>query len=190
MHRDARVFQVHPFNATRFAQCVKTTARGRFRTSLRAAERDWFAGDDAELCVTTHHRDRVHDPRHRLFVGVDVGRGNVAVWSNDRRDLESVAARESFEFGFGKTLRIANHTALAATIRNADSGALPRHPRLERLDFVERDVGMITNAALGWTTRDVVLHAITFKYLHVAAIHLHGNGNDQLPFGIFQNMTH
>src|SRR6185369_5248953 len=122
-----------------------------------------------ELRVTTHHRDRVHDPRHRLLVSVDVGCGDVAVWSNNRRDLESVATRESFEFAFRKTLRIANYTPFAAAIRNTDGGALPRHPRRECFNFVERDVGMIANAALRWTTRDVVLHAITFKHLYVAA---------------------
>src|SRR5215203_3895923 len=49
---------------------------------------------------------------------------------------------------------------------------------------------MITNATLRWTTRDVVLHTITFKHLHVAAIHLHRNGNDQLSFCILQHVTH
>src|SRR4029079_6472243 len=85
---------------------------------------------------------------------------------------------------------IANHAAFAAAIRNTHGGAFPRHPRSERLHFIKRDVWMITNAALRWSTRNVVLHAITFKHLHVAAVHLHRNRDDQLPLGIFQNVTH
>ena len=52
------------------------------------------------------------------------------------------------------------------------------------------DIWVIANAALCRTTRDVVLHAITFKHLHVAAIHLHRNRNNQLPLGILQNPPH
>src|ERR1051325_11647271 len=106
--------------------------------------------------MTTHHRDRVHDPRHCLFVGVDVRRGNIAIRPDDRSDLESVTSRQSLQLRSRKTLRITNHAALAAAIRNTDSGALPRHPRRQRLHFIERNVWMIANAALRWTTRNVV----------------------------------
>src|SRR4051794_31185026 len=122
--------------------------------------------------MTAHHRDRVHDPRHCLFVGVNVRRGNVAVRANDRRDLEGIAACQPFQLVTRKTLRIANDTTLAAAVRNTDSRTLPRHPRSEGFDLVERDVWVITDTALGWPTRDVVLHAITLKHLHVAAVHL------------------
>src|SRR5215470_9028220 len=49
---------------------------------------------------------------------------------------------------------------------------------------------MITNTAFRWSTRDVVLHTITFKHLHVTAVHLHWNRDDQLPLGIFQYVPH
>src|SRR5689334_7758014 len=49
---------------------------------------------------------------------------------------------------------------------------------------------MITDAALRRTTRDVVLHAKSFKHLDVAAVHLYGNRNDQLSLGILQHMPH
>ena len=38
---------------------------------------------------------------------------------------------------------------------------LPRHPRRERLDFVERHVRMKARAALAGSSRDVVLHAVS-----------------------------
>src|SRR6185437_10988568 len=97
MNRHTCVLQAHSFHTTSFTQRVETTARSRFRASLRAAERDWLAGDDAELSMTTHHRDRVHDPRHCLLIGVNVRRGYVAIRADDRRDLESVTSRQSLQ---------------------------------------------------------------------------------------------
>src|SRR5678815_1120017 len=113
--------------------------------------------------MTAHHRDRVHDPRHRLFIGVDIRRGYISIWSNDRCDLKSIAARQSLEFAFRKTLRITNYAALPAAIRNADGCTLPGHPRGQCFDLFERDVGVITNAAFCWTTRNVV----SVSYTHL-----------------------
>src|SRR5205085_9010432 len=175
-------------HATSFAQGVETAARRRFRATLRAAKRDGLARDDAQLRVPTNHGDRVHDPSHRLVVGIDVGRGDVAVWPDDGRDLESVAARETFEFVHGHGLRIADHAALAAAVRDADGRAFPSHPRRERLDLVERDARMKADAAFGWPARDVVLHAIALEDLHVAAVHLHGDRDDQLALRVLQDL--
>src|SRR6185503_14752285 len=38
VHRHTRTFQAHPFHTTSLTQRIETTARGRFSTSLRAAE--------------------------------------------------------------------------------------------------------------------------------------------------------
>src|SRR6185503_17264671 len=105
-----------------------------------------------------------------LFVCVNVGRGDVAIRTDDWRVLKRIAPCEPLEFVLRKALRIANYAAFASTIRYADSRALPRHPRCECFDFIERYVWVITNATFGWTTRDIVLHTITFEYLHVAAL--------------------
>src|SRR5205085_5422607 len=122
--------------------------------------------------VPADHRDGVHDPSHRLIVRIDIGRGDVAVWADDGRDLKGVAARQAFEFVLRHGFRIADDAAFAAAVRDAHGRALPSHPRGERLDFVERHARVKTYAALGWPARDVVLHAIALEDLHVAAVHL------------------
>ena len=91
---------------------VEAAARRRLAAPLRAAERDGLARHHAQLGVAAHHRDGVHDPRHRLLVGVDVGRGDVAVGADDGRDLEGVAARQ--------TLQLA--------LATSTSGRRPRRP--------------------------------------------------------------
>src|SRR5688572_22936549 len=108
MDRHARALQAHSFDPAGFTQRIETATRSRFRTSLRTAERDRFASDDTEFGMTAYHRDRVHDPRHCLLVGVNVGRGNVAIGTNDGRDLESVAARQSLQLVLRKTFWIAD----------------------------------------------------------------------------------
>src|SRR4030095_9324584 len=140
--------------------------------------------------MTTDHRDGIHDPRHGLLIRVDVRRGNVAIWPNDRRDFKSVATSKPLEFVSRKTLRITNNSALTTAIRNANCRTLPGHPRGQCFHFIEADVWVITNTSLGWPTRNVVLDAITLKHLHVAPIHLYRDGDDQLALGILEYMPH
>src|SRR6266536_6152682 len=157
--------------------------------SLRAAERKRFTRDHAQFCVSAHHGNRIHDPGHRLRVGINVRRGNVSIWSDYRRNLESITARQTLQLVLRKALRIANHSTFTAAVRNVDSGALPCHPRGQRFYFFESDVRVITYAALRRPPRDVVLHAITLENFYFATIHLHGDRYDQLPLGTAQDVA-
>ena len=67
-------------------------------------------------------------------------------------------------------------------------GALPRHPRRQRRHFVERDVGVIADAALGRAERDVVLHAVAGEDLDLAVVHLHRARHDDLPLGVGEDL--
>jgi len=49
---------------------------------------------------------------------------------------------------------------------------------------------VIADAAFGRAARDVVLHAIAFKNFRLAAVHLDGNRNDELPFGSPEHRAH
>ena len=80
--------------------------------------------------------------------------------------------------------RIADDAALAAAERDVRDGALPRHPRGERGDLVERDAGMVADAAFRGPERDVVLHAIAGEDLDGAAVHLHRTRHDDLALGV------
>ena len=50
--------------------------------------------------------------------------------------------------------------------------ALPRHPHRERLDLVERDVGVVADAALRRAARDVVRDAVAREDLRAPVVHL------------------
>src|SRR6185436_2945333 len=58
------------------------------------------------------------------------------------------------------------------------------------LYFTKRNVRVITNSSFRRAAGNIVLHAITLKYLNISAIHFHRYGNDQLSLGIFQHMPH
>jgi hypothetical protein len=56
-------------------------------------------------------------------------------------------------------------------------------------NLVQSDIGMVTDAALGGAAGQVVLHAVAFVRLNFPVVHAHGDGNDQLPLGLFQNRS-
>ncbi len=59
-----------------------TTRRSRI-AAWNAAEVEGLAGDHGEAVLPgVHHLVGVEDPRHRLSIGIDVGGGDVGVWSN------------------------------------------------------------------------------------------------------------
>ena len=118
-----------------------------------------LAGDDAEHGVALVHRVGVEHPRHRRRVRADVRRGDVLLRADLVDDLRGEPARHALELAARHRLRVADHAALRAAERQAHQRALPRHPHRERLDLVERDVGVIANAALRRAARDVVRDA-------------------------------
>src|SRR6185436_5470550 len=75
----------------------------------------------------------------------------------------------------------AYHAALAAAKGNVRHRALPRHPRGQRGHLVERDAGVIADAALGRSERDVVLDAVAGEDFDLAVVHLDRARDDDLP---------
>src|SRR6185437_13583964 len=165
-------------------------AAGGFGTSARAAEGERFAGDHGGFSAAHVHGIRIHEPRHDLLVGIDVGRRNVAVRSDEVDDFGGVAPGELFELGVGKDVRIDDDAPLTASERDVDDGALPRHPRSERAYFIERDVGRETNAPFSRTAHDRVLDAIAFEDFDAAVIEQDGYMHRDLAGGRAQNFLH
>ena len=89
--------------------------------------------------------------------------------------LAALSPREPLEFTDAQLRRIADHAALGATERKIHHGALPRHPCRQRPYFVEIYVRRITNAALRWPTREIVLHAEALEDPGPAVVHRDGN---------------
>ena len=42
---------------------------------------------------------------------------------------------------------------------------------------------------LAGTARRVVEHAVAFEHLHFSVVHHHGNGDDDLPFGVAKHLV-
>ena len=159
-------------------------AAGRLAAAERAAHLDRLAGDHRRRRVADVHAVGVHDPRHDLIVGVDVGRGHVLLGSDRVDDFRDVAARQRLELAPRHPRGIADDAALAAAERDVRDGALPRHPGGQRRDLVERHVGVIADAALRRTERDVVLHAVAGEDLDLAVVHLDRARDRDLPFRV------
>ena len=163
-------------------------AAGRFAAAERSAELDRLAGDHRRRRVADVHGVGVHHPRHDLLVGVDVGRRHVFLRADRVDDFRDVAARQRFDLALRHLRRIADDAAFAAAERDVRDRALPRHPRGERGHFVERDAGVIADAAFGRAERDVVLDAEAGEHFDLAVVHLHRTGDDDLPLRVGEDL--
>ena len=126
------------------------------------------------------HGVGVHDPGHSLLVGVHVGGGDVFFGADELDEFGGIAAGHAFEFALRHFLRIADDSAFRAAEGDVDDGALPGHPGGEGADFVESDVGRVTDAAFGGASSDGVLHAVAGEDFDRAVIHADGDVNDDL----------
>ncbi len=129
------------------------------------------------------HRQRVHHPRHHAAVGVDVGRRDVTVRAEQRRDLVRVAARQPLELAEAQPRRVAPHAALRAAERQVGDGGLERHRRRECLHLVDVEVRVESQAALAGATRRVVLHAPAGEHLDRTVVHPHRHRDLEHPDG-------
>ena len=162
-------------------------AAGGFAPAQRAAHLDRLAGHDRGRRIADVHAVGVHHPRHDLIVGVDVGRGHVLVRADRVDDLRDVAPGQRLELAPRHPRRVADDAALAAAERDVRHRAFPRHPGRQRRHLVERDVGVIADAALGRTERDVVLHAVAGEDLDLPVVHLHRARHGDLPLRVRQD---
>src|SRR5580704_16821990 len=128
----------------------------------------------------------IHDPGHGLFVGAYVRRGNVALGTKPFTEFASVAAGDALEFGLRKLGGIADHAALRATEGNVDDGALPRHPRSEGADFVDRDVWRETDAAFAGAAYGGMKDAVADENFEAAVIHRNRQVDGYLLAGVLE----
>jgi hypothetical protein len=94
-----------------------------------------------------------------------------------------VSARQRFELPRRHPGWIADDATFPAAEGDVGDGALPSHPGGEGGDLVERDVGVIADAALGRAECDVVLDAIAGEDLDLAVVHQHGHETTICRFG-------
>ncbi len=133
--------------------------------------------------VAHGHGVSVHNPRHGLRVGINIGRGNVLRGPDDRQNFAGIAPRHPFEFALGHALGVTNHAALRAAERHVQHGGLPRHPGRQRFYLIQRYVGMVADASFSGSSRDVVLHPVAGQHFYLPVIHLCRDGNLQHALG-------
>jgi hypothetical protein len=136
--------------------------------------------------MTGVHRDRVHDPGHHLRVRPHVGSGDVLLGPDEDRYLGRVATGQVLELVQRQLARVARDRALGSAVRKPDRRALPRHQHRQRLDQVEVDRGVITDAALGRAAADVVLYAPAREHVHGPVVHANREVDGQLALDVTQ----
>src|SRR5438094_373192 len=164
-------------------------APGRLDATRRPTDLERLARHRGRHRVAEVHRQRVHDPRHRLPVGVHVRRRDVAVAPDQDRDLGREAPRHVLQLVLRELARVDDDAALGAAERDADDSALPRHPHRERLDLVQRHVGVVADATLGRPAVDVVLDTVPREDPRMPVIELDGEVARELALHLAQDLT-
>src|SRR5258708_1983995 len=162
---------------------------GGLHAPFAAADGGRLAGDARRNREAVMHGVGVHDPGHDLGIRVDVWRRDVAVGTDHAGDLRGVAAGEALQLATTELAWVQDDAALGAAKRDVDDGALPRHPHRQSAHLVQRDVGVIADAALGRPAIDVVLNAIAGEHLDASVIHADGKVDGQLTLGHTQDLA-
>src|SRR5687767_234780 len=122
----------------------------------------------------------VHHPCHNLGSRVYVGRRDIDIWSDEVSDLAHVAPAQALQFTYAHALGIADDTTLSTAKRDVDDRCLPRHPRGERPNRVERFLRMKPQSSLARASCRVVLHAEPGKDTGTSVIHSDGDADSVL----------
>ena len=129
-------------------------------------------------------------PAHHALVGVDVGRGDVLVRPHHVRHRAHVGAGQALELEGRQRLRVDDHAALPAPVRDADDGALDGHPERERLDLLERHARVEADAALRRPPRGAVAAAVRLELARRAVVHAHGQRRHHALARLAQRVDH
>src|SRR5262245_37413234 len=135
------------------------------------------------------HRVGVHDPCHRLRIGVHVGRCDITIGTDHQKDLGGIAPCEPLQFTLRHCCRVAHDATLSTTVGDVGGSTFPCHERSECLHLVQRDVGVIAYSAFGWSASDVVLNPVAIEDSDRAIVHTDRQRNDELPFHVRHDFT-
>src|SRR5713226_3163983 len=188
LDRDGRSFEGQLDLLGGLADRIHEAAGRRLVPAERSSDHQRLARDHARDGEAFRHRDRVHDPGHRLAVRVHVRRGDVLLRADDDRDLGRIPAGHALELVLRHLLRIADHAALRAAVWDAHDRALPRHPAGEGADLVEGDVPVVPDPALEGADRVVVLDAVPREDLHGPVVQLDREVHGELTARVLQDL--
>ena len=132
-----------------------------------SAEGGWLSGHHRRDRVADVLRVGVHEPRHDLLVGPQVGGGDVCLRPDHVDDLHREPAGDPLQLGPGETHRVDPHPALGAPERDSHDGALPGHQHGQGRHLAQVDVRGIADAALGRAHGGEMLNPISEQGLHL-----------------------
>src|SRR6185312_8608169 len=178
LHDDPATIDRHAEMLQRLVAANAYTAPRGLTPSSGPAHIHRLAGHHRGHRLPHVHGVGVHDPRHRLFVGIHVRSGNIFFRSEKFNELRRVAPRHAFELALRHLLRIADHAALGSAEWNVDHSTLPRHPACQRAHFVQRHIGRVTYATLAWSAGHGVQHTVAGKNLDGSIVHPDRDVND------------
>src|SRR4029077_17378101 len=187
LHDDAALFAGKAQFLAGFVAHDHHAAASGLASSSGSANVDGLAGYYRRHGLAHVHGIGIHHPGHDLFVGIDVGGGNVLLGANEFDQFGGVTTSHALDFTHRHFVRIADHTPLGAAKGNVDHGALPGHPAGEGAHFVEGDVRGVADAPLSGAACDGVLYAESRKNFEVAIIHLHRDVDRNLAVGVSQH---
>src|SRR5215469_598998 len=186
---DRRFVWSHAQGKHSFTRNHLDATRSCFKPAFAATNGQRFPSDHSWYGIALVHGIGIHDPGHDLGIRVHIWSGNITIGANQDRNLGSIAACKTFEFGARELVWIADDTAFSASEGNIDDGALPGHPHGQGTYFVLGNFGAKADAAFGRAAIDVVLYAVARKHFHVSIVHAHGEINDEFAFRFAQNSS-
>lgn len=157
--------------------------------TTRTLQAERFASDDRGNEVAGVSRVGIGHPRHGLLVSSHVRCHDVGIGADEWNHLHGKSAGEPFEFACGHAARIASDAAFAATERQVHQRAFPGHPHGEGGDFSEIHGRVVTQAALDWTARQVVLDPVAEEHFSAAIIAVDRHGDSDPAFRPFAAFT-
>ena len=164
-------------------------ASGSLRAPARSAQRQRLSRNHACHRVAFVHGISVHDPRHGLWIGIDIGRRHIALGPDDVHDLRGIAARDALQFTGRQQVGIANHSAFGAAEGNIHHRAFPCHPGGQGPHFVQRHIRRETDSAFGRTAHDGMMHTIAGENFVASVVQHHRDADLQLERGHSQNLA-
>ena len=180
---DARGLPVAPETFEGLVADDHAPAPGRLAAAARASEVERLSRHARRHRVPDVHGVGVHDPGHRLLVGVHVRGGDVALRADVVEDFRRVPSRDPLQLASRKFFGIADDAAFGAAERNVDDAAFPSHLGGESTDFVEGDIGAVAQTAFARSARDAVLDAEAVEYFQPPVVQGHGNVHDDFSVG-------
>ena len=114
-------------------------------------------------------------PAHHLRVGVHVGRGDVAVGTEQVMNAGDKAASNAPDLGLAVILRVERDPALGAAERDVDQRCLPGHRLGQCANLIRVDRRVVAQSAFRGSTHTAVLDTVPDEDLQAPVVEADGN---------------